>query len=246
MSRTAVVVGASTGLGLALSECLAADGWDLIIASRTQNDLEETAAKLRTDHLVEVTPIAINVSHEDAVLKQFIDDVYEVATPEVVLITAGAVAPVDEGLGAWPTTSDLVATNMTGPMKLAGCFAELFEKRGSGTLVLFSSIAAGAPRRNNVAYSAAKAGLESFGRSMQHRLAGSGATVQLYRLGYIDTRLARGQDLKLPPADPHRVAARIVANLNSGSRTVFEPRYWGAIVRALRLLPARIYNKLRF
>jgi hypothetical protein len=81
---------------------------------------------------------------------------------------------------------------------------------------------------------------------MQHRLGRSKAAVQLYRLGYVDTRLAAGQDLKLKPADPEKVAARVIRGLGGRSLNVFEPRYWGVIVRGLRILPASLYNRLDF
>ena len=245
-SETAIVVGASTGLGRALVEQLAAAGWHLVIASRTQSDLDAIAAELTDRYDVSVMPIAFDITGGDADLEAFISAASTAAAPAAVLITAGAVAVVDEGLDDWATTSDLISTNMTGVMKIAGHYASIFEDRRSGTLVLFSSIAAGAPRSKNVAYAAAKAGLESFARSMQHRLAGTGASVQLYRLGYVDTRLAQGQDLKLRPADPNRVAARVIDGLGRPSKTVFEPRYWGAIVRGLRLLPRFAYDKLKF
>jgi NAD(P)-dependent dehydrogenase (short-subunit alcohol dehydrogenase family) len=75
---------------------------------------------------------------------------------------------------------------------LVGAFVERFEHRGSGTIVLFSSIAA-APRGRNVVYGAAKAALEHYGRSLQHRLAGGPVRVQVYALGYVDTAMSAGQ-----------------------------------------------------
>lgn len=247
MSDAAIIIGASAGLGHALATQLAAQGWDLVIASRSQADLDAFADQIRTANGVAVTALAVDVRADDAVLRDFIEAATAAAPdPSAVLITAGSVAAVDDGTDSWSTTSDLVAANMTGVMKLGGHFVRRFEERGSGTLVLFSSIAASAPRRNNVAYAAAKAGLESFAKSMQHRLGRSGAAVQLYRLGYVDTRLAQGQDLKLRPADPATVAQRVIKGLGGRSKTVFEPRYWRVIVQGLRILPAPIYNRLDF
>lgn len=246
MSDSAIIVGASTGLGRALATLLAEQDWDLVIASRSQPDLDALADELRLAHGVAVTPIAVDIAVDDDI-EAFLDAAdAAVPDPTAVLITAGAVAEVDDGTGDWTTISDLVAVNMTGVMKLGGRYVERFEARGHGTLVLFSSIAAGAPRRQNVAYAAAKAGLECFAGSMQHRLGRTDAAVQLYRLGYVDTRLAQGRDLKLRPADPVRVARRVVDGLGGRSRTVFEPRYWAVIVRGLRALPAPIYNRLDF
>ncbi|MFT5202469.1 MAG: short-subunit dehydrogenase [Candidatus Aldehydirespiratoraceae bacterium] len=242
MSKKAIVVGASAGVGLAIAEGLAAAGWDLVIGSRNQDDLDALVAPLVEAGAGSVTPIAVDVSDDNS-LTHFIAQA--ATNPSAVIITAGSVSAIDEGTTDWATTSTLVTNNMTGVMKLAGHYAIEFETADAGTLVLFSSIAAGAPRRNNVAYAAAKAGLESFAGSMQHRLGRSGAAVHLYRLGYVDTRLAQG-DLKLKPADPKKVAARVISGLGGRSRTVFEPRYWSPIVRGLQILPSQIYNRLDF
>jgi decaprenylphospho-beta-D-erythro-pentofuranosid-2-ulose 2-reductase len=245
-SKGAVIVGASSGVGRAVADGLARQGWDLVIASRHQPDLDTLAAELAAAHGITVTPIAVDVRSDES-LTSFLEQAERaIAAPDATLITAGTVAPVDEGTDDWEVTGDLVAANMTGVMKLAGRYIADFERRNAGTLVLFSSIAAGAPRRNNVAYAAAKSGLESFAGSMQHRLGRSKAAVHLYRLGYVDTRLAQGQALKFKPADPKNVAARVINGLGGRSRTVFEPRYWGIIVRGLRALPRPIFNRLDF
>lgn len=246
MSSQGIIIGASAGLGRAIAHQLAAAGWDLVISARGQADLDELAEELRSA-VGTLTPIAVDVAAPHAQLREFLSAASRaIPSPDAVIITAGSVAEIDEALDDWATTDQLLAANMTGVMKLAGHFVVGIEQRNRGTLVLFSSIAAGAPRRNNVAYAAAKAGLESFAASMQHRLGRSDAAVHLYRLGYVDTRLAQGQDLKLKPADPTKVASRVIAGLGGRSRTVHEPRYWSVIVRGLRMLPASIYNRLDF
>ena len=247
MSSRAIVVGATEGLGRALCDELAAKGYDLVIASRTAADLDRVAGELRSTHPnVRVSPLVLDIAGPDTELRSFVRDVTAVGNPALILVVAGAVSDNDDGLGDWDLTERLVRTNMVGAMQLGGSFASLFEHQGRGTLVFFSSIAAGAPRGRNVAYAAAKSGLESYARSLQHRFAGSDVAVQLYRLGYLDTRLAEGRTVLFPPSDPRRVARRVIAGLDGGSRAAFEPRYWGAVVRILGILPKFIYNRLRF
>ncbi len=189
----------------------------------------------------------VDVTGPDEELQSFIDRA-TAALPSVdaVLLTVGAVAAVDSGTDDWATASTLLDTNFGGVIKIAGKFVGTMEETDRGTVVLFSSIAAAAPRDRNVVYAAAKAGLESFGKSMQHRLAGSRVSMQIYALGYVDTAMSQGQQLRLPPADPAKVARRVVSGLNDGSKTVYEPRWWGLIVRVLRALPWPIYRRLKF
>ena len=75
---------------------------------------------------------------------------------------------------------------------------------------------------------------------------GTDVGVQLYKLGYVRTAMTAGQSLKLPQAEPAQVARRVADGLGDGSRTIFEPRWWGAVTRVLRGLPRGIYRRLKF
>jgi short-subunit dehydrogenase len=243
----ALVVGASAGVGRALSVELAGQGADLVVAARNHDALTELAEDLRIRHRVQVAVLPVDLTGPDVDLRTFLRDATDaLGRIDVALVSAGAIAEDDDGVEDWERSERLVTTNFLGPMKLGGALVELFERQQGGTLVLFSSIAAAAPRRRNVAYAAAKAALESFGRSMQHRTAESPVEVQVYALGYVDTAMTQGLDLKLPVADPRRVAERIVGRLDQGSGFRYLPRPWGAVVRVLRLLPAPVYRRLRF
>lgn len=59
--QTALVTGASMGIGVDLAECFARDGYDLILTARSQKQLEEVAARLASAHKVKATPIAIDL-----------------------------------------------------------------------------------------------------------------------------------------------------------------------------------------
>ena len=163
-----------------------------------------------------------------------------------MLVTAGVVDEADDGTAPATVTTTLVQTNFLGVVTFVGAFVERFEQQGGGTIVLFSSIAAAAPRGRNVVYGAAKAGLEHYGRSLQHRLAGGPVRVQIYALGYVDTAMAAGRRLLLPPADPQRIARTIVEGLYQDRRFTYLPRYWRAIVFGLRRLPWPIYRRVSF
>lgn len=246
-NRGAVIVGASSGVGRSLATVMAADGWDLVIAARSIEDLEAIAADLTERHGTDVTALEIDLNWSDEQLVEAVDRAAGLlGRLDAVLIPAGAVSDVDEGTDDFAVTSRLVRTNMVGVMVVAGRMVARMEQSGRGTVVIFSSIAAAVPRDRNVAYAAAKAGLESFGRSLRHRLAGSDVAIQIYALGYVDTAMSRGQQLRIKPADPATVARTIVDSLDRGSFFRYEPRFWALIVRAMRMMPWPVYRRLKF
>jgi short-subunit dehydrogenase len=60
--QTVLVTGASTGIGVDLAECFARDGYDLVLAARSENALRDVAARLASAHRVQATPIAVDLA----------------------------------------------------------------------------------------------------------------------------------------------------------------------------------------
>jgi short-subunit dehydrogenase len=247
MPSGCVVVGASAGVGRALSEELARRGHHLVVSARSADDLDALAADLRLRHSVAVSPRPLDLCGPPWELERYVEECFAVlGDVDAVLLTAGAIADDDDGTAPPEVNATLLQTNFMGVATLAGAFAERLDARGGGTIVLFSSIAAAAPRGRNVVYGAAKAALEYYGRSLQHRLAGGNVRVQIYALGYVDTSMAAGRRLLLPRADPRRIAGTVVDGLGRERRFTYLPRYWHTLVFTLRHLPWPIYRRLEF
>jgi short-subunit dehydrogenase len=245
--RSAVVVGASAGVGRALCDELAHRGYDLVVSARHAGDLDALAADLRLRHSIAVTPRPIDLCGPTEAVDRYMDDcLAALGEIDAVLVTAGAVDDTDDGTAPTSVVTMLAQTNFLGVATLTRAFVERFERRGRGTIVLFSSIAAAAPRRRNVIYGAAKAALEHYGRSLQHKLTGEHVRVQIYALGYVDTGMTAGRRLPLRPANPQRIARTVVNGLYRDRRFTYLPRYWRAIVFGLRHTPWPIYRRLSF
>jgi 3-oxoacyl-[acyl-carrier protein] reductase len=85
--RTALVTGASKGIGRATAAMLASEGCDVWMVARSASALEQAAESIRTEHGVLVTPVAADLSHTDE-----IDRVWgEVPLPDILVNNAGAI-----------------------------------------------------------------------------------------------------------------------------------------------------------
>ena len=94
----------------------------------------------------------------------------------------------------------LVNANLVSVMAAVGQFLPAMLARNGGNIVGIGSVAALRGRGGNVAYAAAKRGLESYFESLRHRTASTGVRVQFYRLGDVDTALIFGRRLPFPLA----------------------------------------------
>ena len=247
--KAAVIVGASAGVGRALAAELAQRGWALVLCATDARDLGALAEDLRLRFGARVAVLVSDLAAPDFNAEALAQACAKAAPVpvEALLLAAGiADAERDSRLEETDVLERLARVNYLSAIAAARAFARRYEAQGRGTIVGFSSIAAHAPRRRNMVYASAKAGLESYFGSLRHYFAGTPVRVQCYALGYVDTALSYGQKLPLPAAAPRRVARRIAEGLGRDVGLCFEPRYWGAITAALRLLPWPVYRRLKF
>jgi decaprenylphospho-beta-D-erythro-pentofuranosid-2-ulose 2-reductase len=126
---------------------------------------------------------------------------------------------------------------------LIECLRRLRE-RGSGTLVVLSSVAAERPRAANAIYGAAKAGLDALAQGLADATAGSGVRVLVVRPGFVRTRMTAGL-----PAAPMAVSADEVADatvraFSARAHTIWVPGRLRLVFAVLRHLPRGIFRRL--
>jgi short-subunit dehydrogenase len=243
---SAVIVGASSGVGRALAERLAGDGFDLVLVAREATDLEATASDLRLRFGKQCAFIVADIARVDFCATEFLNDcVGLLGQIDCLLVPAGGVWQDD--IGANPDViAGVLLANYLGPARLAAAFGRAMAERGSGSIVLFSSIAAAAPRRRNAAYSAAKAALETYAKALRHELEPKGVRVLVIALGYVDTAQSYGLELRFPVARPEAVAGFVTRAAKSRAGKHYYPWFWWWITTLLRFLPWRIYSRLSF
>jgi len=243
---SAVIIGASSGVGRALATALGAAGYNLVVVARDARDLEATAANVQVRYGVTCSAFVQDIGAADWDVQGFVDAcIAQLGRIDCVLVPAGALS--DDDHGANPSVLiPLTATNYLGPARLAAAFGNHMATAGAGSIVLFSSIAASAPRQKNAAYAAAKAALETYAKSLRTALEPRGVRVLVLSLGYVDTTLSFGLPLLFPVASPVAVAAYVVKHgLHASGKRHF-PAFWWWITTILRHLPWFIYRRLSF
>ncbi|AXB80394.1 SDR family oxidoreductase [Novosphingobium sp. P6W] len=174
---TALVTGASTGIGAIYADRLAHRGYDLILVARNTERLQEVAARI-TDQ----TGRSVNVMTAD------LSDKEDLFTVERVLRENAGVTMLVNNAGFGGVTpllkSDvgrmelMVDLNVTALMRLSYAAAPGFAARGGGTIINISSIVAIGPEILNGVYGGTKAFVLAFTQSLQHELADKGVRVQ--------------------------------------------------------------------
>jgi len=243
---TAIIVGASAGLGRALAAELAARGRSLLLVASDARDLDATAADLAVRFGIEAKGLACDAADPDALAASLRRACAGRADVDALLLPLGAVDDADAPLLEAAHAARLVDVNWLAACAAVREVAPHLVDRGAGSIVGFGSIAAVRGRTHNAVYAASKRALASYFESLRHALEPSGVCVSFYVLGYMDTALAYGRPLLLPKADPARVARQVCDRLGRAPGTHYLPWFWRPVTAALRWLPWALYRRLRF
>ena len=219
----ALVIGATAGVGRALSEMLANRGSALLLVASDIRDLNALASHLRLVCNVEVRVVAADARNVSGFVNKVCNCAIDFGEIDSVFFPIGASLPDDRGLLDLSKVSAILNTNLAVVM---GVITELLPEllvQKSASIVGFGSVAAVRGRSTNVVYSAAKRGLESYFESLRHLTAASSVRVQLYRLGYVATQQSFGKHLLFPAATSQQVAQIVLNNLHRDIGCKFFP-----------------------
>lgn len=170
----AVVTGASSGLGRAFAESLAARGHPLIAVARREERLLELAAWARERHGVETRIVVADLATEEglALCREAIDR--EAEPPEVVVLNAGFGSSGPLWTLDRARESEMVRLNCVAVVNLAAHVLPAMVERGRGTLVVMSSAAAWQPVPFMATYAATKAFELHLTEALAEELRGTG------------------------------------------------------------------------
>ncbi|MGF6591382.1 SDR family NAD(P)-dependent oxidoreductase [Pseudomonas sp. 2835] len=203
-TTTALVTGASSGIGAVYAERLAARGHDLLLVARDGQRLQALANELQARHGVNVevlTADLVEAADLARVEKRLRDD-HSIA---VVVNNAGIAL---HGTLAEVTAQQidaLVALNIVAVTRLASAAAAQFANAGRGTLINIASVVALAPEMFNAVYSASKAYVLSLTQTLSGELKDKGIQVQAVLPGVTRTEIFERSGLDVNQIDPQMV-----------------------------------------
>ncbi|GGL86732.1 oxidoreductase [Streptomyces fumigatiscleroticus] len=244
-TRTALVTGASSGIGAAVARRLSAEGgWRLVLNGRDPARLDRVAA----DTSATVFPADLTEPGADRRLAEF---AVSTAGPVDLLVAGAGIGWAGELCDMPPHVIDEVfETDVLATLRLVRRLLPGMVEAGSGRVVLIGSLAGAVGVRGEAVYSAAKAALGVFADALRYELRGTGVGAGLVVPGVVDTPFfeRRGTPYRRSrprPLPPERVAEAVLAAAR-GRDEVYVPgwlrlpcRIHGAMPGLYRRLAAR-------
>ncbi|MFE3111660.1 SDR family NAD(P)-dependent oxidoreductase [Kitasatospora indigofera] len=215
--RTAVVTGASRGIGLAVTRALVREGARVVAGSREISpELRALAAE------GEVLPVAVDLTTPDGPAELLAAAAFAYGGLDVLVNNVGAVRPRVEGF-LTVTDEDWAATlavNLLAPVRVTRAALPYLLERGAGSIVTVSSVNAFLPDPLVIDYSAAKAALSNFCKSLSKQVGPQGIRVNTVSPGPVSTGLWLAED---------GVAATVAAATGGSARDVAQQAAGAAV-----------------
>jgi short-subunit dehydrogenase len=230
--KTAVVIGASSGIGAAVSRRLAKEGWRLGLVARRLERLDTLAAELETCTIVRHMDLA---EPEKAAIA-LNDLINELGAVDLVVVSSGT-GHLNPSLD-WPPDRETLTVNVLGFAAVAQVSMRHFIQRGSGHLVGVSSIMALRGAAGAAAYAASKAFVSNYLDGLRDlaRRNSSQILVTEAQPGFVDTAMMK-TNRPFWVASPDKAASQILAAVQKRAKHAYITKRWGIIALLLKLIP---------
>jgi short-subunit dehydrogenase len=241
-----LILGAASGIAQATARLYAGEGAAIGLAGRNVGRLAEIADDLRARGAAEVETFDV--------------DFTTAVVPSALALMADKLGGLDHVILAYGMLGDqalaerdpdmaqsIIDVNFRSAAGWSLAVADTLERQGRGSLVVLGSVAGDRGRRSNYIYGAAKAGLATLVEGISHRFGGAGPRAVIVKPGPTDTAMTAGMPKGGPLwATPETVAAVVRKAADSGGPVVYAPARWRLIMAIIRVIPAAVFNKMKF
>jgi decaprenylphospho-beta-D-erythro-pentofuranosid-2-ulose 2-reductase len=243
---TVLIAGATSSIARNVAAAFARRGYDLCLAGRDLGEIERIARDLSVRHEINAHPVQFDAANTGSAAR-LIDFVTNGSVSELsgVVLCFGVLGDQSVAEEDFPYAREIITVNFTGAVGLLTPLANYFEKRGRGFIGAISSVAGDRGRKSNYVYGAAKGALSVYLQGLRQRLNGTGVTVTTIKPGFVDTRMTFGLPGMFLVADPAQVGEGIVKAIETGKAIVYIPGFWRWIMLIIKLIPERIFVRLK-
>lgn len=232
----AIVIGTSSGIGRALAKELAANGYEVGLAGRRVEMMEELRREIGTpSHLK-----AMDISQPEEARQLLAELIEEMGDVELIVVNSG-IGHTDP---PWEIERQIIQVNVAGFAAVANRAMAYFIERGSGHLVGVSSIAA--LRGLRAAYSASKSFDATYLEALRLKADKLGVDVQVtdVKPGFVDTEMTAGREGMFWVATPEEAARQIFRAIRKKKRHVYVTRRWRLMGWLMKTLPYPIVSRV--
>lgn len=247
--RRAIIVGASVGMGAALSKKLSKEGYVVALVARQKEKLNELCAEInQSEGEVRAFAYPHDVSNYKETPELLKNIVAEIGGLDTFIFMAGVnYPPGGNNKYSFENDRQMVEINLIGAMAWLSPVAEMFQSAKYGQIVGIGSVAGDRGRVGNPGYNTSKAGLATYLEALRNRLTRHGVNVLTVKPGFVKTEMLKAAVGPTPFAIPvEKAVDDIYKAMQKRKQTIYTPFFWQYIMLIIRHIPSFIFRRLSF
>ena len=231
------ITGASSGIGKAVAEKFAKEGWKVAVSARRKELLDELAKN------ESVFSFPLDVTDRSQINNTFKNILNEFGELDKCLFSSGTYEPKDEQNIDPDKIKNVINVNFLGVIDCVKVVEDYFKNKKSGHISIVSSIAGYRGLPNSSGYGPSKAALTNFSESIYFDFKKFGVKVSVVSPGFIKTPLTDKNEFPMPfLKTPEYAADKIYNGLVKGNAfEIHFPKGLTLTLKFLRILPYRLY-----
>ena len=243
--KRAIVVGASSGIGAALVEVLANQGYFVAAVARREALLAELCERINSEaNDGRAIFYAHNVTRHEETGAIFQHIARDLGGLDLIVYAAAIQSSMTEDEYNSEKDRAMIEVNLLGAIDWLGQAAFRFERKGAGHIVGISSLAGDRGRRLNPGYNSSKAGLDTYLEGLRNRLTRYGVSVTTIKPGFVDTRLLENAAKTMWVQTPEQAAEQIYKAIKGKKQVAYVPGRMRFVSLVIRHIPSPIFRRL--
>ena len=237
MEKKIWITGASSGIGKAVAEKFAKEGWKVAISARRKEILDEMAKNPN------IFSFPLDVTKEDQVNEVFSKIMENFKDLDICFFCSGTYNPKYEQKIDTKKIKSTMDTNFLGTVNCVKSVESFFKNKKSGQISIVSSVAGYRGLPNSSGYGPSKAALTNFAESIYFDFKKYNVKISVISPGFIKTPLTDKNEFKMPFLKSTEFAAEKIYKglVNSKSFEIDFPKQLTLILKFLRILPYKLY-----
>lgn len=237
--KKAIIIGASSGIGMQLAKVMSRDGFILGLTGRRIELLDNLKNQLPTQAYTRPMDIT-NTTQSIMCLNSLIDEMGGVA---LIIVSAG-IGYINENL-EWELEQKTINTNVLGVTAIIDTSTKYFLSKKAGHLAVISSVASLRGSADCPAYNASKAYISNYLEGIRCKMKKQNLNIVITDIkpGLVDTAMAKGDGLFwVMPLE--KVTAQIYTAIKKRKDQIYVTKRWGLIGFILKRIPKSLYYKM--
>jgi short-subunit dehydrogenase len=240
-----LIIGATSAIAASTAKIFLQHNNEVLLTARNPFKLKAVANDLTLKSKKEIKTMIFDATDFENHKQLFYDAVDFLKGLDLILIANGTL-PVQEKI--LNDTQDVlyeIDSNAISVISISTIAADFFEQQGYGTIAVISSVAGDRGRQSNYIYGAAKGFVSIFLQGLRNRLYPKGIHVLTIKPGFVDTPMTADNPKNFLFATPDKVASDIYKAIINKKDIIYNPWFWRYIMLIIKLIPERIFKKMK-